>query len=80
VTEDQAREVLLVMSRESAAALPHWGEADRAWATEQALAAAGEGAAPEAFVSTRARLALQRLLPRDAAAARWLQRRWWHAG
>jgi len=80
VTEDQAREVLLVMSRESAAASPLWSEADRRWATEQALAVAGDTATPERFVSARAALALQRLLPRDAAAARWLQRRWWHAG
>lgn len=78
MTEDQAREVLLVMSREGAAASPHWDAADRAWATEQALAVAGEGAAPDHFVSARAAQALQRLLPRDAAAARWLQRRWWH--
>ncbi len=68
------------MSRESAAASPSWSDADRRWATEQALAVAGEGAAPERFVSARAALALQRLLPRDAAAARWLKRRWWHAG
>lgn len=80
MTEDQARQVLLVASRESAAASPHWSAADRDWATRQALATAGEKATPEAFVTARASLALQRLLPRDPAAARWLQHRMWHAG
>jgi hypothetical protein len=80
MTEDQARQVLLVQSREGAAASPHWNAADRDWATRQALANAGEGATPDAFVSTRAALAMQRLLPRDRTASAWLARRWWHAG
>jgi hypothetical protein len=80
VTEEQARQVLLVMSREGAAASPHWSVADRDWATRQALASLGDTATPDAFVSARAALAMQRLLPRDRAAALWLARRWWHPG
>jgi Protein of unknown function (DUF2868)/Domain of unknown function (DUF3482) len=85
MTEDQAREVVLLMARETARGPSHdhhtlWSPADRDWATRQALATVGEQAAPEAFVTARATLALQRLLPRDDAARRWLQRRVWHAG
>jgi Protein of unknown function (DUF2868) len=80
VTEEQARQVLLVMSREGAAASPPWSAADRDWATRQALANLGDQATPDTFVSTRAALALQRLLPRDRAAASWLGHRLWHRG
>ena len=80
MNETQAREVLWVLTRESASpgpALP-WTADDRAWATREALAVVGEQAAPEAFVTTRARLALGRLLPRDEAGQRFLARRLWH--
>lgn len=88
MTEDEARRVLLVQAHEPAllagtargdAALQRlWSPEDRAWATRQALAAVGEKAAPEAFVVTRAGVALQRLLPRAPEAQRWLDRRIWH--
>ncbi len=79
MTEDEARQVLLLQSRETGAApLPHWSAEDRAWATRQAVATAGAEATPERFVLARAAVALQRLLPRDASAQRWLQRRGWH--
>ena len=78
MTEDEARRVLLLQSREAAGASAHWSLDDRAWATAQAVAAAGEQARPEAFAVARATLALQRLLPRDAQARRWLEHRVWH--
>ena len=78
MTEDQARQVLLLQAQESAGDLPHWQTEDRRWATRQAVATVGEQATPEHFVVARAALALQRLLPRDPAAQRWLERRAWH--
>lgn len=80
MTEDQARRVVWLLAREGAAAdaaVP-WSADDRAWATRQALALVGEAATPEAFVTARTTLALERLLPRDPAGQRFLVRRWWH--
>ncbi len=79
MTEHEARQVLLLQSRESGLPLATWNSDDRAWATRQAVATVGEGATPQRFVVARAVVALQRLLPRDAAAQRWLARRGWHA-
>ena len=78
MTEDQARQVLLLQAQESAGDTPTWQPADRSWATRQTVATVGEQATPETFVVARAALALQRLLPRDPAAQRWLGRRAWH--
>ena len=79
MTEDEARQVLLLQALEiQGAGSTAWSMDDRRWATRQALATVGEGASPERFVVARAVLSLQRLLPRDAAAQRWLQRRAWH--
>ena len=79
MTEDQARQVLLLQAHETTPAPnPHWSLDDRAWATQQALATVGDQATPEQFVCARAGLALQRLLPRDKSAQRWLARRGWH--
>ena len=78
MTEDQARQVLLLQALESAAGVPQWQPDDRRWATRQAVATVGEEATPEHFVVARAALALQRLLPRDPPAQRWLARRAWH--
>ena len=83
MTEDEARQVLLLQAHESPPAPAHagrapWSAEDRAWATRQALAAVGEQATPERFVLARTALALQRLLPRAPAAQRWLWRRAWH--
>lgn len=79
MTEDEARQVLLLQAHETGAAAAHWSADDRAWATRQAVATVGEQAVPERFVVARAVVALQRLLPRDRAAQRWLARRAWHA-
>ncbi len=78
MTEDQARQVLLLQAQEGAGDTPLWRPADRSWATRQAVATVGEQAPPETFVVARAALALQRLLPRDPTAQRWLGRRAWH--
>jgi hypothetical protein len=79
MTEQEARQVLLLQSRESGMPSPSWSADDRAWATRQAVATVGDEATPERFVIARAVVALQRLLPRDTAAQRWLARRGWHA-
>ena len=87
MTEDEARRVLLLQAVETTtAAAPApgrvpsgpWSADDRHWATQQAVATVGEDARPEGFVVARAAIALQRLLPRDSAAQRWLSRRGWH--
>lgn len=80
MTEDQARQVVWVLARESAQqglAAP-WTADDRAWATRQALSVVGEDATPAAFVTARAQLAIDRMLPRDQAGQRFLARRWWN--
>ena len=83
MTEDEARQVLLLQARESSVGLLDgraltWTAEDRSWATRQAVSAVGEQATPERLVLARTALALQRLLPKDAAARAWLQRRVWH--
>ncbi|MDP2005605.1 MAG: DUF2868 domain-containing protein [Rubrivivax sp.] len=78
MTEEQARQVLLLQARESEAPSALWSADDRRWATREAVAAVGDDARPEAFVVARATAALTRLLPRDAAGRRWLSRRGWH--
>ena len=87
MTEDEARQVLLLQAVENTTAAAPWpGRADagawtaedRHWATRQAVATVGEDASPERFVVARAVIALQRFLPRDSAAQRWLRRRGWH--
>ncbi len=78
MTETEARQVLLLQARESTAPSALWNADDHSWATRQAVATVGEDAAPARFVAARAVMALQRLLPRDAAGQRWLVRRGWH--
>ncbi len=83
MTEDEARQVLLLQARElggeaTGARAPQWSAADRSWATRQAVAAVGEQAGPERLVLARTAVAMQRLLPRDAPARAWLQQRAWH--
>jgi hypothetical protein len=75
MTEDQARRVVLLQAHEAAEPTPLWTEDDRLWASR----AARQDGAPdfERFVVLRARHALERLLPRDAAARRWLHTRAW---
>jgi len=77
MNEAAAREVILVQAFETAQPVPtHWSEEDRAWATRIALDDAGAGG-PEMFIARRARHAMQRLGPREPAAASWLARRLW---
>jgi hypothetical protein len=75
MTEDEARRVLLVQAHEAGGATPLWTDDDRTWATRAARQDLGEGGPFEVFVAERARHAMQRLLPRDAAARRWVQPR-----
>ena len=77
MTEQEARQVLLLQAHEGEGG-KHWSAEDRSWATQQAAAVAGDQATPERFVVARAMVAMQRLLPRDASARRWLERRAWH--
>lgn len=74
MTEEEARRVVLVQATESAGESPLWTAEDRAWATRLAQQTVGAEAPPERFIVERTRHALERLLPRDAAARRWLER------
>ena len=75
MTETEAREVTLLQAFETAQPpSPNWDDADRRWADRVAQEAiAGDAPAPT-FIAGRARHAMQRLLPREPAAARWLGR------
>jgi hypothetical protein len=77
MTEDEARRVVLVQAHEAGAATPLWTDDDRAWATRAARQDAAPDTGFDRFVVQRARHALERLLPRDTAARRWLERRAW---
>ena len=77
MTETEARQVLLLQAHEAEGG-KNWSDEDRQWATRQAAAVVGEQASPERFAVARAAIGLQRLLPRDASARRWLERRAWH--
>ncbi len=78
MTETEARAVVLLQSVESGGETPLWTADDRRWATQAARQEVA-GADFARFVAERARHAMQRLLPRDAASKRWLQRPGWHA-
>jgi hypothetical protein len=76
MNERQAREATLLQAFESAEApSPSWSDEDRRWADRVALEAVGSGAPLATFVAERAHHAMHRLLPRERAAARWLERR-----
>ncbi|MDE2081335.1 MAG: DUF2868 domain-containing protein [Burkholderiales bacterium] len=78
--EDAARRVLLVQAYDASPAdNPLWTPEDRSWATRLAIETTPADATLARFVQERAHHALQRLLPRDAAAARLLRRRLWQA-
>jgi len=68
---------VLVQAHEHGAPTSVWTDEDRAWATRAARQDAGDGVPFERFLVMRARHALERLLPRDAAARRWVARRAW---
>jgi hypothetical protein len=78
MNEDSARAVTLLQAFETAQpASPLWSDEDRAWATRVALGE-GEADGAEAFIARRTRHAVERLAPREPAAAKWLARRLWN--
>lgn len=77
--EATARRVLLVRAFDEAAG-PLWTADDGAWATRLAAETVPAEAPPQRFLAERARHALERLLPREPAARRWLERRGWRPG
>jgi hypothetical protein len=76
MTETQARQVVLVQAYDAAPG-PLWTAEDAQWATRLANESVPAESPPAAWAAERARHALQRLLPRDPAAARWLDRPVW---
>lgn len=78
MNEDNARAVTLLQAFETAQPpSPSWRDEDRAWATRLAL---HDGAADaDGFIARRAQHAVQRLAPREPAAAKWLTRRLWQS-
>jgi hypothetical protein len=77
--EADARRVLLLRAHEAERDNPRWTEDDRRWATRAAADDPAARTGPAAWLAARARHALQRLAPRDAAAQRLLQRPVWPA-
>ena len=82
MNEAAARQVTLLEAYESVQpASPGWSDDDRAWADRVAMeaagSAAGAGATPDEFLAQRAGHAMQRLAPRERAAARWLAQPLW---
>ena len=77
MTEDQARAVTLLQAFESAAEGALWTAEDRLWATRAAQQSVPDEASADRFVAERARLASQRLSPRDAGVQRALSQRLW---
>lgn len=75
--EDSARRLLLLQAVESAPEGPLWTAEDRRWASRAATQALGDDAPAGPFLVERARLAMQRLAPRDAALRQVLERPLW---
>lgn len=78
MTESDARAVLLLQAVEDAPDTALWTAEDRRWATRAAAQEVPAGRPAEAVVVARARLAAQRLAPRDAGLRRALAARGWH--
>lgn len=72
MTEDQARAVLLLQALESQPATALWTAEDRDWATRAAAQDLPADAPREHRLAERARLAMQRLAPRDRGIQRLL--------
>ena len=78
MNEDSARAVTLLQAFETAQPpSPGWRDEDRAWATRLAMQDGAAGV--DAFITRRAHHAMQRLAPREPAAAQWLARRLWRS-
>ncbi len=78
MNEDSARAVTLLQAFETAQPpSPGWRDEDRAWATRLAMQDGAAGV--DAFIARRAHHAMQRLAPREPAAAQWLARRLWRS-
>ena len=77
MTENDAQQILLVRALERQPASATWTEDDRLHATQQALREAGPQADAPTFISTRARLACERLFTRKPALADLLHRLHW---
>ena len=76
MNERQAREATLLQAFESAgAASPSWTDEDRRWVDRVALEAVGSAVPADVFIAERAHHAMHRLLPKERATARWLERR-----
>ena len=82
MNETSAIEVTLLQAFETAQpASANWTADDSAWATRLA-SASNKSPSDERFIAQRAQHAMQRLLPREAGAAKWLSaltsaRPWW---
>ncbi|HZH06765.1 MAG TPA: hypothetical protein VEY69_08830, partial [Lautropia sp.] len=72
MNETDARNALLIRAFETAPASPQWDEDDRQWASRSAAGIEGVQASADAFVSRRARLAVERLTSRVPAVAHTL--------
>ncbi|HKX44097.1 MAG TPA: DUF2868 domain-containing protein, partial [Burkholderiaceae bacterium] len=80
MNEASARDATLLEAFETAQpASASWNADDRAWADRVALEAAGADVSSDEFIAQRARHALQRLLPRERLAARWLALPLWQS-
>lgn len=77
MTEDQARAVLLLQALEAQPPTALWTAEDRDWATRAAAQDLPADAPRDARLAERARLAMQRLAPRDRALQRLLQAPAW---
>lgn len=77
MTEDDARAVLLLQAVEAEPPGALWTAEDRQWATRAAAQDAPADATRADRLVARARLAMQRLAPRDAAVRRLLEARSW---
>jgi hypothetical protein len=75
MNETSAIEVTLLQAFETAQpASPNWSTDDSAWATRLASAQHGSHG-DERFIAQRAHHAMQRLLPRESGAAKWVSAR-----
>ncbi|MDH5538025.1 MAG: DUF2868 domain-containing protein [Rhizobacter sp.] len=82
MNEAQARQVLLLQAFENVGTAgpgdaAAWTAQDAAWASRTARESVSADAAPERYLAERARHAMQRLAPREAAVQRCLAGRLW---